>query len=105
MYYSLIGCFISILIGWTVSYFTGSESDQYDQELIHPIARKMANYFPGKKRQYSEKTLDDDIKSTRNGSLNMSHSASSMERKNGAINPAFTQEVAIEQTEVYRTKL
>jgi sodium-coupled monocarboxylate transporter 8/12 len=104
MYYSLIGCFISILIGWTVSYFTGSESDLYDQELIHPVARKMANFFPGKKRRYAEKTVED--KTTRNGSMmNASASATSMDRKVGTANPAFAQDVPMEQMEVYRTKL
>ncbi|CAH1375121.1 unnamed protein product [Tenebrio molitor] len=104
MYYSLIGCFISILIGWTVSYFTGSESDLYDQELIHPVARKMANFFPGKKRRYAEKTVED--KTTRNGSMmNASASATSMDRKIGTANPAFAQDVPMEQMEVYRTKL
>ncbi|XP_008198466.1 sodium-coupled monocarboxylate transporter 1 isoform X1 [Tribolium castaneum] len=100
MYYSLIGCFISILIGWTVSYFTGSESDLYDQELIHPIARKMANFFPGKKRRYAEKTIKH--KTRRNESMNHSPSATSMDKKSGNANPAFTQDV---QMEVYRTKL
>lgn len=103
MYYSLIGCFISILVGWTVSYFTGSESDLYDQELIHPIARKMANFFPGKKRRYAEKTLESKV-SPPNG-LNPSSSATSMDRKSGSVNLGFTQEVPMEQMEVYKTKL
>lgn len=103
MYYSLIGCFICILIGWTVSYFTGSESDLYDQELIHPIARKMANVFPGKKRRYAEKTIKH--KTPRNGSINHSASATSMDKKSGNANPAFSQDVQMEQMEVYKTKL
>lgn len=107
MYYSLIGCFISILVGWTVSYFTGSESDLYDQELIHPVARKMANFFPGKKRRYAEKTADtkSNIGSSRNGSLNTCSSVTNMEKKCGSSNLAFVQEVPMEQMEVYRTKL
>ncbi|XP_063925418.1 sodium-coupled monocarboxylate transporter 1 isoform X2 [Zophobas morio] len=102
MYYSLIGCFISILVGWTVSYFTGSERDLYDEELIHPIARKMADFFPGKKRRYEEKTLN---KMPRNGSMIPSASVTNMERKCGSTNLAFTQDVPLEQMEVYRTKL
>ncbi|RZC38021.1 sodium-coupled monocarboxylate transporter 1 [Asbolus verrucosus] len=102
MYYSLIGCFISILIGWTVSYFTGSESDLYDQELIHPVARKMANFFPGKKRRYAEKNFED---KTFRGSINLSASAASVDKKNGNANLAFAQDIPMEQTEVYKTKL
>lgn len=58
MYYSIIGCFTTILLGWTISYFTGSESDLYDEELIHPLARKMAHFFPGKKRLYYHKEME-----------------------------------------------
>lgn len=57
MYYSILGCFITVGVGWAVSCFTASESDQYDEELIHPWARKMADLFPGKKRQYYSKDL------------------------------------------------
>lgn len=70
MYYSFVGCIITVLIGWTVSYFTGSESDLYDEELIHPWARKMADFFPGKKRRYASKELltESKGKMKRNGS-------------------------------------
>lgn len=106
MYYSLIGCFITILIGWTVSYFTGSESDLYDQELIHPIARKMANFFPGKKRRYAEKsTRHQDDKISRNGSvaaaMAISNSSATIHDKangkQGSVNPTFTLESSSSQ--------
>lgn len=114
MYYSLIGCFITILIGWTVSYFTGSESDLYDQELIHPIARKMANVFPGKKRVYSQKT---DVPEERNekissvkgdtSSIHSSPSSNALDtKKNGTINPIFTYDIPTEPVDgIYKTKL
>lgn len=111
MYYSFIGCFITILIGWTVSYFTSSESDLYDQTLIHPIARKMANYFPGKKRQYAEEE-DRAAAGEDKGGRTVFPSpsittldSSGCNKRNGNVNAAFTQDVPMEQMEVYRTKL
>lgn len=29
-----------------------SEDDIYDEKLIHPLARKISNWLPGKKRRY-----------------------------------------------------
>ncbi|XP_060529145.1 sodium-coupled monocarboxylate transporter 1 [Cylas formicarius] len=89
MYYSFIGCFLTVLIGWTISYFTASESDIYDRELIHPIARKMADYLPGKKRRYIETMVPSDRdgkpeKSSRNGSATIHPSASTSVLENGS---------------------
>ncbi|XP_057651521.1 sodium-coupled monocarboxylate transporter 1 [Diorhabda carinulata] len=113
MYYSLIGCFITILFGWTVSYFTGSESDRYDEELIHPIARKMAKIFPGKKRIYSQKVIcEDDIpekceKTTKLDSV-MQPSTSCTNppgTKTGTLNPTFSDLSDESIDGIYRTKL
>ncbi|XP_028132762.1 sodium-coupled monocarboxylate transporter 1 [Diabrotica virgifera virgifera] len=109
MYYSFIGCFITILFGWAVSYFTGSESDRYDEELIHPIARKMANMFPGKKRIYSQKTMDEDEKPEKSSKLENfvqpSTSYGSAEKK-GSINPTFNSDLSDESVDgIYKTKL
>ncbi|CAH0555789.1 unnamed protein product [Brassicogethes aeneus] len=107
MYYSFVGCFITILIGWTVSYFTGSEKDIYDQELIHPIARKMADAFPGKKRKYAEKITRIEDKTPKNPTLQPSVSANTIsDKKNGTLNPTFQHDVPLEDiNEVCRTKL
>ncbi|KAJ8865657.1 hypothetical protein PR048_033177 [Dryococelus australis] len=53
MYYSLIGCGITLLVGVLVSYITGtSPEDAYDQKLIHPLALKVSEWFPGRPRKY-----------------------------------------------------
>nr|XP_023016960.1 sodium-coupled monocarboxylate transporter 1 [Leptinotarsa decemlineata]XP_023016961.1 sodium-coupled monocarboxylate transporter 1 [Leptinotarsa decemlineata] len=113
MYYAFIGCFITILFGWTVSYFTGSSDDRYDEELIHPIARKMAQYFPGKKRIYSQKVECLDEKSEKyetchraSGEKSEAASTNILECKKGALNPTFSPDSSDEPIDgIYKTKL
>ncbi|KAG8258869.1 hypothetical protein J6590_024188 [Homalodisca vitripennis] len=50
MYYSLLGTMITVLLGMVVSYVTASSDDQYDETLVHPIARKLSSLLPGEKR-------------------------------------------------------
>lgn len=104
MYYSFIGCLITVIVGWTVSYFTGSESDLYDEKLIHPWARKMADLFPGKKRRYMEKTLtpDDKIRNATTNSLQIHE----LRMATSASNPSFVHDTQIDEMNgVYKTKL
>lgn len=110
MYYSCIGCFITILFGWAVSYFTGSENDRYDEELIHPLARKMANIFPGKKRIYSQKAECLDEKSEKHGKsdsyMQPSTSLSTQDLKKGSINPTFSPDMTDGSVDgIFKTKL
>ncbi|KAG5896451.1 hypothetical protein JTB14_002593, partial [Gonioctena quinquepunctata] len=115
MYYAFIGCFITILMGWTISYFTSSEDDRYDEELVHPIAIKMANYFPGKKRIYSKKVDSLGEKSEKNGCCTKSlgeklengfASSSSLDGKKGSLNPTFSPDQSDEPVDgIYKTKL
>lgn len=64
MYYSLIGCFITVFLGWIVSYLVGTtESDLYDEHLLHPIARKISKWFPGPPRRFADKTQAPDVNS------------------------------------------
>lgn len=124
MYYACIGCFFTVFIGWAVSYFTGSESDLYDEELIHPWARKMADFFPGKKRRYASKTFEKTSKKVkRNDSsvLSVSPSTSSIQnqtptkqeleqtenlKNNGAVNEGYSHDMPMEEVNgTYRTKL
>ncbi|XP_018327907.1 sodium-coupled monocarboxylate transporter 2 [Agrilus planipennis] len=89
MYYSAIGCFVTLFVGITVSCVTGLSKDEiYDDNLIHPIARKIASWFPGQKRLYSEKYKNvDDNRSLGNGfTLTLQDEI----KKNGKLNPTFT---------------
>lgn len=125
MYYSIIGCFTTILLGWTISYFTGSESDLYDEELIHPWARKMAHVFPGKKRLYFRKDIEVEEKREKipsNKSLSKLdqavtvHASPSCSKeskppkensKSGMVNPTFSSELPDDNTDgiIFKTKL
>lgn len=130
MYYSFMGSIITVAIGWAVSYFTGSESDLYDEELIHPWARKMADFFPGKKRRYARKEMKENNKNkiNRNGSTvtNMTPSTSSLPnagtakqdienekmeqmkdmRQNGAVNVGYSHDMPMDEMNgTYKTKL
>lgn len=54
MYYALIGSLTTVVVGIIVSLMTADpEADMYEQHLLHPLARKIANLFPGKRRLYS----------------------------------------------------
>ncbi|GJQ71827.1 hypothetical protein Trydic_g11509 [Trypoxylus dichotomus] len=103
MYYSLIGCIITVALGWIISYFTASPRDQYDEKLIHPLARSIANYFPGKKRLYTDKTANSEGKSV-DDNIIPTISASPIERTHSANSTTYSQDVPIE-SEVYSTKL
>ncbi|XP_058467266.1 sodium-coupled monocarboxylate transporter 1 isoform X2 [Malaya genurostris] len=52
MYYSLIGTFITVLIGTVVSYITSHRDDAYDHKLLHPAIYRLSRLFPGKERRY-----------------------------------------------------
>lgn len=58
MYYAFIGCIITVSVGWIVSYIAGStESDLYDEQLLHPMALRISKLFPGAPRRYADKTI------------------------------------------------
>ncbi|XP_018912596.1 sodium-coupled monocarboxylate transporter 1 isoform X2 [Bemisia tabaci] len=54
MYYALIGTMITVISGLIISYVTSccSEENEYDENLIHPLALRLSKLFPGKKRCY-----------------------------------------------------
>ncbi|XP_020284562.1 sodium-coupled monocarboxylate transporter 1 [Pseudomyrmex gracilis] len=57
MYYAFIGSLTTILVGIIVSLLTADpENDKYEEHLLHPMARKVAGFFPGKRRLYSSST-------------------------------------------------
>ncbi|XP_076265749.1 sodium-coupled monocarboxylate transporter 1 [Rhynchophorus ferrugineus] len=126
MYYACFGCIITVFVGWAVSYFTGSESDMYDEELIHPWARKMSDFFPGKKRRYASKidkeTSNRKVNRTDSSMTNGSPSSSSTIQnqtgskadletsennlKNGTVNAGYSHDMPMEEVNgTYKTKL
>lgn len=65
MYYALIGSLATVVVGIIVSLITADpEEDMYEQHLLHPMARKIASLFPGKRRVYSSGTDRDKTEST-----------------------------------------
>lgn len=59
MYYSFLGCFITVFLGWIVSYLIGTtETDLYDEHLLHPLALRISRWFPGAPRHYAAKATD-----------------------------------------------
>lgn len=57
MYYALIGSITTVSVGIIVSLITANaEADKYEEHLLHPIARKIAGLFPGKRRLYASNT-------------------------------------------------
>ncbi|XP_012535488.1 sodium-coupled monocarboxylate transporter 2 [Monomorium pharaonis] len=54
MYYAFIGSITTVGVGIIVSLITAdAEDDKYQEHLLHPIARKIAGLFPGKRRLYA----------------------------------------------------
>ncbi|KAL0105086.1 hypothetical protein PUN28_016617 [Cardiocondyla obscurior] len=54
MYYALIGSVTTVGVGIIVSLITAdAEADKYEEHLLHPLARKIAGLFPGKRRLYA----------------------------------------------------
>lgn len=57
MYYALIGSITTVGVGIIVSLITAdAEADKYEAHLLHPMARKIAGLFPGKRRLYASNT-------------------------------------------------
>lgn len=52
MYYSLIGTFITVIVGTVISYITAHRDDAYDSKLLHPMIYKLSRVIPGKERRY-----------------------------------------------------
>ncbi|XP_055590120.1 sodium-coupled monocarboxylate transporter 1 isoform X2 [Uranotaenia lowii] len=52
MYYSLIGTFITVVVGTLVSYLTHHSDDAYDHKLLHPAVYRLSKMLPGKERRY-----------------------------------------------------
>lgn len=101
MYYAVIGCVVTVVIGWVVSLCCGStERDIYDEKLVHPLARRVAAMFPGEKRRYTDKG------SSRNGSVRVAviptpvASTIKLEEKDGG----YSQDVQLE-SEMFSTRL
>ncbi|XP_065089552.1 sodium-coupled monocarboxylate transporter 1 isoform X2 [Ochlerotatus camptorhynchus] len=52
MYYSLIGTFLTVIVGTLVSYLTRHRDDAYDHKLLHPAVYRLSQLLPGKARRY-----------------------------------------------------
>ncbi|KAL1137888.1 hypothetical protein AAG570_009584 [Ranatra chinensis] len=48
MYYSLLGTFITVIVGLFISLITVSEEDSYDEKLVHQWASRLYRWLPGK---------------------------------------------------------
>lgn len=47
MYYAVIGTFVTIIVAIVVSYFTASDEDAYDENLLHPCVIKLRHWYNG----------------------------------------------------------
>ncbi|XP_058058532.1 sodium-coupled monocarboxylate transporter 1-like [Anopheles bellator] len=81
MYYSLIGTFLTVVIGTVVSLLSRHEDDAYDRKLLHPIAYHCSKVFPGKERRYVSNP-DIHPKEERKASSKKSQAERELERDN-----------------------
>lgn len=47
MYYAVLGTFVTIIVGIIVSYFTASDEDNFDENLMHPSVVKLRHWYNG----------------------------------------------------------
>ncbi|KAK6618851.1 hypothetical protein RUM43_013242 [Polyplax serrata] len=52
MYYACLGTVFCLFVGLMVSHLTETESDIFDEKLIHPLALRISRCFPGKPRKF-----------------------------------------------------
>ncbi|KAK5644642.1 hypothetical protein RI129_005942 [Pyrocoelia pectoralis] len=101
MYYSFIGCIITVVIGCTLSCITNVNEDElYTKNLIHPIAQKIASWIPGAERRYLE---DRKLSSIDENCSQMAKEARKKESTNGITNVTVIDELP--ENVVCRTKL
>ncbi|CAL1685971.1 unnamed protein product [Lasius platythorax] len=82
MYYALIGSITTVVVGILVSLITAdAESDKYEEHLLHPMARKIASLFPGKRRLYASSTRLGNKNDTTNATLSSVASIASSTEK------------------------
>lgn len=118
MYYGCIGCIITVVVGYLVSMVTSfKEEELYDEKLIHPIARKVASFFPGQKRRYADKCLNRSNSysittstpttpmTTTTTSTSLSTAAAPFAITDSKNLTSYSQDVCLEETETYNTKL
>ncbi|XP_032523465.2 sodium-coupled monocarboxylate transporter 2 [Danaus plexippus] len=53
MWYAVIGTVTCIILGVTIGLLTASESDAFDEKLLHPLVAKITRKMPGKKRTFT----------------------------------------------------
>lgn len=80
MYYSLIGTFLTVFIGWIVSWMTGSRDDAYDSNLLHPVIYKLSLLIPGRDRHYTN-YIEREIKSNKSSNIVIEHDNLAFEMK------------------------
>lgn len=47
MYYAVLGTFVTIIVAIVVSYFTASDEDAFDENLLHPCVIKLRHWYNG----------------------------------------------------------
>lgn len=47
MYYAVLGTFVTIIVAIIVSYFTASDEDAFDENLLHPCVVKLRHWYNG----------------------------------------------------------
>lgn len=73
MWYAVIGTITCITVGVVIGFLTSSDSDKFDEKLLHPLIAKLSRKMPGKCRTFTsqaekeaktEETIDDKIFTT-----------------------------------------
>lgn len=47
MYYAVLGTFVTIIVAIIVSFFTASDEDTFDENLLHPCVVKLRHWYNG----------------------------------------------------------
>lgn len=57
MYHSIIGTFVVVAVGTIFSYLSPAPELIYPEQLLHPIAKYLSKWCPGRERNYELRTL------------------------------------------------
>lgn len=58
MWYAVIGTVTCVVVGVIIGFITSSDSDAYDERLLHPFIAKLARKMPGKKRNFTNEKIE-----------------------------------------------
>lgn len=78
MYYAVLGTFVTLIVAIIVSYFTASEEDAFDENLLHPWVMKLRHWFNGTSPAARTEDIERNIESNVNNAYEITEECGQM---------------------------